>query len=307
MSKPSTREVVAKAWRSGLVVPGFNIPYLPMMGPVVRALRDCNSVGLIMVARLEWEKFESGSLKAIRDEYEKVKDENHTRLHLDHVPVIDEDNLQVDYMAIIAEALELGYESVMVDGSRLSLADNIAATKAIAQLAHEHKVPAEAELGAVMGHEAGPLPPYEELFTSKKGFTAPDEAKLFVEESGCDWLSVAIGNIHGAISAAGKQKEKPRARIDLEHLAQLSDVAQVPLVLHGGTGIAPEYVQQGVKLGIAKINVATAIRQPYERLLAQGVEVAQEAVYQTMIKLLRYELNIENSAETLLKSNDEVK
>ena len=307
MKQESTSEIVETAWRKGIVVPGFNIPYLPMMEPVVRALRDCNSVGLIMVARLEWEKFESGSLRAVRDEYAKVKDENHTRLHLDHVPVIDEDNLQVDYMAIIAEALKLGYESVMVDGSRLSLADNIAATKAIAQLAHEYGVPAEAELGAVMGHEAGPLPPYEELFTSKKGFTAPDEAKLFVEESGCDWLSVAIGNIHGAISAAGKQKEKPRARIDLEHLAQLNDVAQVPLVLHGGTGIAPEYVQQGVKLGIAKINVATAIRQPYERLLPQGVAMAQEAVYQTMIKLLRYELNIENSAETLLKSNDEVK
>ena len=150
MSKPTTREIVAKAWRSGLVVPGFNIPYLPMMEPVVRALRDCNSFGLIMVARLEWEKFESGSLRAIRDEYAKVKDENHTRLHLDHIPVIDEDNLQVDYQAIITEALELGYESVMVDGSRLSLADNIAATKAIAQLAHEHEIPAEAELGAVM-------------------------------------------------------------------------------------------------------------------------------------------------------------
>ncbi len=307
MSKPTTREIVAKAWKSGLVVPGFNIPYLPMMEPVVRALRDCNSVGLIMVARLEWEKFESGSLRVIRDEYVKVRDENHTRLHLDHVPVIDEDNLQVDYMAIITEALEHGYESVMIDGSRLSLADNIAATKAIAKLAHEYGVPVEAELGAVLGHEAGPLPPYEQLFASKKGFTSPDEAKRFIEESGCDWLSVAIGNIHGAISTAGKQKEKPRARIDLEHLAQLNDAAQVPLVLHGGTGIAPEYVRQGVKLGIAKINVATAIRQPYERLLPQGVELAQEAVYQTMIKLLRYELNIENSAETLLKSNNEVK
>ncbi len=301
MSCLGTKTIVNRAWKSGVVVPGFNIPYLPMMEPVVKALRDCNSFGLVMVARLEWEKFESGSLRAIRDEYEKVKDEAHTRLHLDHVPVIDEDNLRVDFEAIIADALQCGYQSVMVDGSRLPLAENIACTARVAEMAHACGVPVEAELGAVMGHEAGPLPPYEELFLSKKGFTSPEEARRFVEESGCDWLSVAIGNIHGAISAAGKQKEKPRARIDLAHLTALNKAAGVPLVLHGGTGIAPEYVQQGVKLGIAKINVATAIRQPYERAVGEGIKTAQDAVYRTMVELLRNELNIENSADLLLE------
>lgn len=308
MSYLGTGEIVKNAWRAGLVVPGFNIPYLPMMEPVVRALRDANSFGLIMVARLEWEKFESKSLRAIRDEYEKVKDLNHTRLHLDHVPVIDEDNLLVDYEAIIAEALDLGYESVMVDGSRLQLWDNIAATRKIVNLAHRHGVPVEAELGAVMGHEAGPLPSYEELFLSKKGFTSKEEAKTFVAESGCDWLSVAIGNIHGAISAAGKQLEKPKARIDLDHLAMLNRAAGIPLVLHGGTGIAPDYIQKGIKHGIAKINVATAIRQPYERTtLAQGIPAAQEAVYRTMLDLLRNELRIVDSANILLNQTSEVK
>ena len=81
------------AWEKGIVIPGFNIPYLPMMEPVIRALHDTGTFGLIMVARLEWIKFKSGSMKAIRDEYEKLKDRNHTRLHLDHVPVIDEDKL----------------------------------------------------------------------------------------------------------------------------------------------------------------------------------------------------------------------
>jgi len=301
MSYLGTGKIINRAWKSGVVVPGFNIPYLPMMEPVVRALRDCNSFGLVMVARLEWEKFESGSLRAIRDEYEKVKDEAHTRLHLDHVPVIDEDNLRVDFEAIIADALKCGYQSVMVDGSRLPLAENIDCTARVAKLAHAYGIPVEAELGAVMGHEAGPLPPYEELFLSKKGFTSPEEARRFVEESGCDWLSVAVGNIHGAISAAGKQKEKPKARIDLDHLAALNTAANVPLVLHGGTGIAPEYVRQAVKRGIAKINVATAIRQPYERTVGDGVEAAQQAVYQTMVELLRDELNIENSADLLLE------
>jgi len=296
---PGTGEIVKRAWKAGLVVPGFNIPYLPMMEPVVRALRDCDSFGLVMVANLELLKFESRSLKAIRDEYERVKDVRHTRLHLDHVPVIDEDGLRVDYESVIGEALDLGYQSVMVDGSRLPLRENIECTAKIAALAHAHGVPVEAELGAVLGHESGPLPPYEELFASKKGFTSPEELAVFARDSGADWISVAIGNIHGAISAAGRQSDKPKARVDIEHLAQLNRVAAMPLVLHGGTGISNDYIRQAIKNGIAKVNIAAAIRQVYERTLPQGVKTAQEAVYQTMLGLLRDELGIENSAPAL--------
>ena len=102
-----TREIVHRAWKQGIVVPGFNIPYLPMMEPVIRALRDTGTFGLIMVARLEWLKFKSGSMKIIRDEYEQLKDLQFTRLHLDHVPVIDEDNLLTDFENMISEAIEL--------------------------------------------------------------------------------------------------------------------------------------------------------------------------------------------------------
>lgn len=295
----TTKEIVNKAWKEGLVIPGFNIPYLPMMEPVVRALKDTNSFGLIMVARLEWIKFESGSLKNIRDEYEKVKDENHTRLHLDHVPVIDEDDLLVDYEAIITEAIELGYESVMVDGSRLGLDENIACTKKIAEIAHQSGIPVEAELGAVMGHEEGPLPPYEELFASGKGFTSVDEAKKFVDESGVDWLSVAIGNIHGAISAAKKNEKKLEAKLDIEHLAKINAEIGVPIVLHGGTGIKKEYIMKAIKHGIAKINVATAIRQPYEQAAQESVKAGQEAVYQAMLEVINNDLEIANTRELL--------
>ncbi len=299
MEMLGTGEIVKRAWKAGVVVPGFNIPYLPMMEPVVRALKDANSFGLVMVANLELKKFEARSLKSIRDEYLKVKDGRHTRLHLDHVPVIDEDNLRVDYEAVIGEALELGYHSVMIDGSRLSLEENIECTAKISSMAHKFKIPVEAELGAVMGHESGPLPPYEELFASKRGFTSPEELAKFVKESGADWISVAIGNIHGAISGAGRQKEKPKARIDIEHLAKLNSVAGLPLVLHGGTGISKDYIREAVKHGIAKMNVAAAIRQAYERALPQGVEAAQEAVYKAMAGLIRDELGIENSAKIL--------
>lgn len=298
-SKSNIKQIMSNAWEKGIVVPGFNIPYLPMMEPVVRALKETRTFGLVMVAKLEWVKFKSGSLKAIRDEYEKQKDERVTRLHLDHVPVIDEDNLLTDFERIITEAIDLGYNSVMVDGSRLSLDENIRSTRLITNIAHKSGIPVEAELGAVMGHEAGPLPPYDELFATGKGFTAPAEAKRFVEETQTDWLSVAIGNIHGAISAAARTEKKPEAKLSIPHLEKINNAVNIPLVLHGGTGISKEYTIQSFKHGIAKINIATAIRQPYEKLMNSSIEAAQEAVYKEMIEIISNQLEITGSAERL--------
>jgi ketose-bisphosphate aldolase len=287
---------MTSALATATVVPAFNIPYLPMMKPVVAALGYTGAFGLIQVARLEWEKFQARSLKAIRDEYEAAKDERCTRLHLDHVPVIDEDNQRVDYRAIIAEAIALGYQSVMVDGSRLPLAENIAATRQMAEMAHAAGVPLEAELGAVLGHEAGPLPPYDELFASGKGFTDADDAARFVRETGADWLSVAIGNVHGAITAVRRDKKKVEARLNIEHLKRIRRVTGVPLVLHGGSGIRREYILAAVKEGIAKINVGTAIRQPYEVGAKQSAKAAEEATYRATVAVITSELGIAGSA-----------
>ncbi len=282
----TNQDIIARAYAKHTIVPAFNIPHLPMVGAVVRAVRDEDSFALIQVARLEWEKFESQSLQAVAAEYTKHADPKHTRLHLDHVPVIDEDKLNVDYMPIIQAAIEAGYGSVMVDGSRLPLDGNIAATHEVVQCAHTYGVPVEAELGAVLGHESGPLPPYDEIFESGQGFTKVDEAVRFVKESGCDWLSVAIGNIHGAISETARHAKKPNARLSIPHLKELNAALGIPLVLHGGSGIQRAYILEGIQNGIAKINVGTEIRQAYELALPNGVEAAQESVYKRTRELL---------------------
>jgi ketose-bisphosphate aldolase len=293
------RTIMKNAWQRGIVIPGFNIPYLPMMEPVIKALHDTSTFGLIMVARLEWIKFRSGSMKSVHDEYEKLKDLKFTRLHLDHVPVIDEDNLLTDFENIISEAIGLGYDSVMIDGSRLSLEENIKQTRRIIEISQKCDIPVEAELGAVMGHEAGPLPPYDELFATGKGFTSPDEASRFVRETQVEWLSVAIGNIHGAISAAARGEKKITARLNIDHLKLIKERTKIPLVLHGGTGIAKEYLMQSFKEGISKINIATAIRQPYERLMNSSVKDAQKSVYNEMTDIINNQLEIAGSASQL--------
>jgi ketose-bisphosphate aldolase len=297
--KKNIKDLMQSTRSNGIVIPGFNIPYLPMMEPVVKALHDTNAFGLIMVARLEWVKFQSKSLKAIRDEYEKLKDDKYTRLHLDHVPVIDEDNLLTDFYGIVSEALELGYDSVMIDGSRLSLAENIEKTRMIVELAHSAGVPVEAELGAVMGHEAGQLPPYEELFATGKGFTSPEEASQFVAQTQPDWLSVAIGNVHGAISTATRTSKKLEARLSIPHLQKINETLDIPLVLHGGTGISKEYLMQAFQNGVSKINIATAIRQPYEKLMETSIVAAQNAVYDEMIDIINNQLEINGTADKI--------
>ena len=275
-------EVVLKARQLKKCVPAFNVPHIPMVKPIAEAIRDEDSVAMIQVARVEWEKMHSESLERIAEEYEKYKNK-HTLLHLDHIPVIDEDLLRVDYLALVKRAIQAGYQSVMIDGSRLPLEENIAVTAEVSALAHAAGIPCEAELGAVMGHESGERPPYEEIFAKKMGFTVVDEAMRFARESKCDWLSVAVGNIHGAVAEAVRNQKKPEARLDVAHIANLSSATGMPLVLHGGSGVKHSCLLEAIDAGIAKINVGTELRQTYEAAMSESnndVPFAQNAVYQ---------------------------
>ena len=297
-SKLSTQAIMLQARDAQIIIPAFNIPYIPMMAPVVQALEKTDAFGLIQVARVEWEKFESKSLRAIRDEYENVKNERYTRLHLDHVPVVDGDGLRVDFETIIGEAIELGYESVMVDGSRLELEGNIEATAGVVEMAHKAGVSVEGEVGSVLDSGDSSLS-YEELVTTGKGFTDPGQASRFVSETGVDWLGVAIGNIHGAISEVAKSLKKVEARVNIEHLDRLRESVGVPLVLHGGSGIKKEYLSRAMKHGVAKINIGSTTRQVYESFYEQSVEKAQKNVYNATVALVTEELGVAGSASVL--------
>jgi len=293
-SFPGVTQIIQNARDQDLMIPAFNIPYMPMMEPVIQAVVDQDSFALIETARLEWIKFESRGPAQVAKEFFRWHRPEHVRLHLDHVPVIDEDNLRVDFLPIFQEAIYLGYESVMIDGSRLPFEENIEAVRQVVDLSHAAHIAVEAELGAVLGHEAGPLPSYEELFSSGKGFTDVSEARQFVRETQCDWLSVAIGNIHGAIAVGQKDQKKVEARLALTRLVQLYEATGIPLVLHGGSGIKQEDVRQAMSRGIAKINVGTEIRQPYETTLKTGSSIskAQDAVYERTCWVLQKFLGI---------------
>ena len=295
------KSIVAQALTNQVAVPAFNVPNLNMVEPIIRAVADENSVAMIQVARLEWEKMDAVSLEAVAEAYAKHANTNHVMLHLDHVPVIDEDMQRVDFTSIIRRAIAAGYQSVMVDGSRLPLLENIIATAEAVALAHEDQVPCEAEIGAVMGHEGGEMPPYEEIFSKKMGFTKEEELTRFVRESGCDWVSVAVGNFHGAIAESNRFAKKPEAKLDVAHIATLQRACNIPLVLHGGSGIKKEYILQGIRSGIAKINVGSDLRRAYQVAYesANSVVKAQDALYDATRSYLRNELELSNTRDLL--------
>ena len=104
----NTKEVVLKARELGKCIPAFNCPHIPMVKPICEAIRDENSVAMIQVARVEWEKMSSESLERIAEEYHKYKVEGHTLLHLDHIPAVDEDFKKVDYLHLLVGGIGKG-------------------------------------------------------------------------------------------------------------------------------------------------------------------------------------------------------
>lgn len=146
-------------------------------------------------------------------------------------------------MEVVKQALELGFTSVMYDSSTYPFEENISRTKEVAELAKKYGATVEAELGLVGGSEDG---------TCNHGIrcTNPDDAKIFCEQTGIDALAVAIGNAHGNYPVA------PKLAFDV--LEEIHRQTEVPLVLHGGSGITDEDFQKAISLGIVKVNIATA-------------------------------------------------
>lgn len=160
-------------------------------------------------------------------------------------------------MESLKQAINVGYNSVMIDASDLSFEENISKTKQVKDLARLNQVWVEAELGTV------PTP--DKKGNSKKVYlTDVAEAIEFVKKTGIDALAIAIGNQHGFY--------KGEPRINFQRLKELRQAVNIPLVLHGGSGIADDDVKKAISLGIAKINVNTELRVAYVDQLRKSLE-----------------------------------
>ncbi|MEU2432953.1 class II fructose-bisphosphate aldolase [Streptomyces sp. NPDC007861] len=177
-------------------------------------------------------------------------------LHLDHVTSGD----------LLRQAADAGFSSVMYDASHLPYAENLTATRAAADWAHANGLWIEAELGEVGGkHGAAPLDAH-----APGARTDPDEARAFVEAAGVDALAVAIGSSHAMTTRT--------AALDHELLARLVDALDVPLVLHGSSGVPDDELSAAVAGGMAKINIGTALNVAMTAAIREFLAADAEAV-----------------------------
>ena len=178
-------------------------------------------------------------------------------IHLDHGDSYD----------MACDAVRCRFSSVMIDASTLPYAENAAVTRRVVQMAHSQKVPVEGELGRLgvpEGGGSGPVDP--EAYQ-----TDPDEALQFVKDTGVDSLAVAIGNAHGFY----RGKPDINSRRLREIRKRLPDI---PIVLHGGTGIPRDTIEQTLTEGIAKINIATEYMHAFGTSLVEALQPMREPV-----------------------------
>lgn len=158
-------------------------------------------------------------------------------IHLDHGSGLES----------VQRAIRLGANAVMVDASHLPFADNVACTREVVEFAHACGVPVEGELGYVAGVEGEDA----EKHPGEAIYTSPEEARLFVEQTGVDCLAVSVGTVHGRL--------RGRPRLDFERLARINSALGIPLVIHGGTGLEDGEFRRLIENGVAKINYYTAL------------------------------------------------
>ena len=256
----TTKEMFEKSMKEGFAIGAFNINNMEIIQGIVDAAQKQNSPVILQAS--------SGAIKYARIKYlmkmvEAAVEETNIpiAIHLDHGPDFETCKMCIDN----------GFTSVMIDGSKYSFEENVALTKKVVDYAHERGVVVEAELGQLAGIE-------DDVNVSEEDakYTNPDQAKEFVERTGCDSLAIAIGTSHGAY------KFKGEARLRMDILKQVKEkIPNTPIVLHGASTVIPELVEtcnnyggdipgaKGVPdeilheaslSGVSKINVDTDLR-----------------------------------------------
>lgn len=235
------KEVLKEANDLNMAVGAFNTHNLEMLPAIIKAAVKEKTPVIVQTscgtANYIGHKNLVSICKSMADEYgaEVV-------LHLDHAKDYDE----------IRKAIDAGYSSVMFDGSSLPLKENILGTKRVVAYAKKYGVSVEAELGTVGGTEDGIAVAQDEV-----RYTDPADAVEFVKQTGIAALAVAIGTNHG--------QYKSKTNINFERLKEIKDMVDIPLVIHGGTGVKEEDVKKVIALGIRKFNVGTELLVGWNR------------------------------------------
>ena len=260
MALITTTEMFAKALNSDYAIGAFNVNNMEIVQGIMEGAMAEKSAVILQVSAGARKYAKPAYLRHLVDA--AIEDTGvDVALHLDHGADFE----------ICKSCVDGGFTSVMIDGSKYPLEENIALTKQVVEYAHSKGVVVEAELGKLAGIEDA-----VQVDAANATFTVPEEAQRFVEETGVDSLAVAIGTSHGAY------KFKGTPYLDFERLKEIHRlIPQTPLVLHGASTVLPEFVdkcnqyggrvpgaqgvpeemiKEAVKHGVCKVNIDTDIR-----------------------------------------------
>lgn len=236
MPLTTTVSMLRKAQEQGFAVGAFNVENMEMAQAIISAAEELRAPVILQTTpstvRYAGTGMYAAMVAALAQEATVP-----VAMHLDHG----------DSFALCAQALRSGYTSVMIDGSKLPLEENIALTYKVSEMCAAVGVPVEGEIGRVGGKE--------DDLESDGGYTIPEEAVRFEKESGLFSMAVGVGTAHGFY------KEKPQ--LNKELITTLRGMLQVPMVLHGASGLSDEDVKDCIRRGICKVNFATELRAAY--------------------------------------------
>lgn len=232
MALVKMKDLLRRAEEKNIGCGAFSVGNMEMVRGAIRAAEELDTPIILQIAEVRLKNSPLHLMGPMMVQAAKEA-KGDVAVHLDHGLTFE----------TVDKALELGFTSVMLDASTLPFEENIARVKAVVEKARKYGATVEAELGLVGGSEDG---------SCDHGIrcTDPDDAVVYARETGIDALAVAIGNAHGNYPVA------PTLAFDV--LEKIHEKVDIPLVLHGGSGITDKDFQKAISLGIRKVNIATA-------------------------------------------------
>ncbi|MBP0723631.1 tagatose-bisphosphate aldolase subunit GatY [Bacillus sp. RG28] len=249
----SRSAMLSDAQANGYAVPAFNIHNLETMKTVLETAQELRSPVMIAVTpstvNYIGQEFLIGMMDAAKKSYDIP-----ICFHLDHHEKVDD----------IKALIQKGIPSVMIDASHYDFEENVRIVREVVEFAAPFGVAVEAELGRLSGVE-------DDLEVDEKDqiYTNPIQAQEFVSRTGISSLAVAIGTAHGLY--------KGEPKLDLERLTNIQREVNIPLVLHGGSGLPDELVQKTINQGICKVNIATELKMAFVKGLRKYLHEHPEA------------------------------
>ncbi|MBS4537084.1 class II fructose-1,6-bisphosphate aldolase [Clostridium sp. D2Q-11] len=242
------KQILDHAHENNYAVGAFNVNNMEQVQAIIQAAEETQSPVIMQASQ--------GALKYAGVEYisamVKTAAENSSvpvALHLDH---------GTDFKQIV-KCIRNGFTSVMIDASKMPLEGNIDTTKKIVEIAHAAGVSVEAEIGKIGGTE-------DDITVDERDatFTDPEEAVKLVNETGLDSLAIAVGTAHGVY--------KGEPKLDFDRIVTIKEKLNIPLVLHGSSGVPEESIKKAVERGINKINIDTDIRMAFNEAIRDFVK-----------------------------------